>query len=164
MKQALLAGCVAVAVSAFAATAHAADQEAINKAVERGAGLLAPRRRGQSRFQFDLAIRRRQRIGGSNPVGVRGRPGRRSRGGILESVRSASTTMHETYTLSLSILFLDRLGDPADVPLIESMTVRLMAGQGPGGGWSYTCPNLSQAEVRRLTAHLKEQARIDRPA
>ena len=34
--------------------------------------------------------------------------------------------MSRTYTLSLGILFLDRLGDPADIPLIESMAVRLL--------------------------------------
>jgi hypothetical protein len=70
----------------------------------------------------------------------------------LAVVRKAAPTHTTTYGLALSILFLDRLDDPADVPLIESMTLRLLAGQNAKGCWSYSCPSVSPAEVRRLTA------------
>jgi hypothetical protein len=63
-----------------------------------------------------------------------------------------------TYALALGILFLDRLGDPKDVPLIEVMAVRLLAGQGDVGGWSYQCPEaVSAQEVQTL---LKRQAEL----
>ncbi len=67
-------------------------------------------------------------------------------------VREGSIGLTNTYSLALAIMFLDRLGDAADVPLIESMTVRLMAGQRPAtGGWSYDCPLVGgEAEQRRL--------------
>src|SRR5207253_434003 len=45
-----------------------------------------------------------------------------------EMVRRHGLTMKYTYSLSLAVLFLDRLGEPADEPLIESLAVRLMAG------------------------------------
>jgi hypothetical protein len=66
-------------------------------------------------------------------------------------VRSASPGLTHTYSLALSIMFLDRLEDPGDVPLIQSMTVRLLAGQNGAGGWTYHCPSVSQEEINRLT-------------
>ncbi len=72
-----------------------------------------------------------------------------------DAVRGASLTMTQTYSLSLAILFFDRLGDPDDVPLIESLMVRLLAGQDKtSGGWSYECPAISAAEVNRLKTKL----------
>lgn len=76
------------------------------------------------------------------------------------NVRQAAVAQDQTYSLALSILFLDRLGDSEDVPLIESMTVRLLAGQTAGGGWTYSCPTIPESEVRRLAAHLKQQTEL----
>jgi hypothetical protein len=76
----------------------------------------------------------------------------------LSAGTATTAPMDQTYALSLSILFLDRLGDPDDVPLIESMTVRLLAGQNNTGGWSYKCPNdLGVAEMKRLGEVVKKQ-------
>jgi hypothetical protein len=65
-------------------------------------------------------------------------------------VRQASIGCTHTYSLALGIVFLDRLGEAEDVPLIESMAVRLLGGQGASGGWTYNCPALSAPETRRL--------------
>jgi hypothetical protein len=65
-------------------------------------------------------------------------------------VRQASPSCTHTYSLALSVLFLDRLGAKSDTPLIESMVVRLLAGQLLTGGWSYSCPGLGPDEVKRL--------------
>jgi len=62
-----------------------------------------------------------------------------------------------TYNLSVSLIFLDKLGDPSDAPLIESMAVRLMAGQVHRGGWSYYAPALAGPERERLKALLKQR-------
>jgi hypothetical protein len=77
-----------------------------------------------------------------------------------ESLRRVTIdpVLENTYILSLAILFFDRLGDPGDVALIESMAVRLLAGQTKTGCWGATCPGISQEEVRRLTKHVKEHA------
>jgi tetratricopeptide (TPR) repeat protein len=75
-----------------------------------------------------------------------------------ESVRSAGITCTHTYSLALGILFLDRLGDPADAELTASMAVRLLAGQDPqSGGWTYECPPPSADEVKRLQAELPKR-------
>ncbi len=68
-----------------------------------------------------------------------------------DKVREASYKLIDTYSLSLAVLFLDVLDVPTDTPLIESMIVRLMAGH-TNGVWGYTCPEINEAEVRRLKA------------
>ena len=56
----------------------------------------------------------------------------------------------ETYELSLALLFLDRLGERSDRPLIRSLALRLVAGQQRDGGWTYHCPPLSESDSPRL--------------
>jgi hypothetical protein len=53
-----------------------------------------------------------------------------------------------TYELSLGILFLDRLGNPADKELIQTLALRLIAGQHSTGGWSYFCPAAKPLGIR----------------
>jgi hypothetical protein len=74
-----------------------------------------------------------------------------------EAIRPLTTDLTYTYSLALAIMFLDRLGDPGDVPLIESMTVRLLGGQGRSGGWSYQCPAIDASEVQRLLKAIKQR-------
>jgi hypothetical protein len=64
------------------------------------------------------------------------------------------------YSICLTILFLDRLGEANDVPLIESLTVRLLAGQTSTGGWNYRSPPIPDEEVRRLQAKLRERKEL----
>ena len=67
------------------------------------------------------------------------------------AVRGACVDLKQTYSLSLVILFLDRLGDPGDESFIQSMTTRLLAGQTASCGWSYNCPLVGQhREEQRL--------------
>jgi hypothetical protein len=56
-----------------------------------------------------------------------------------------------TYSLSLAVFFLDRLNNPADVPLLRSLALRLAAGQTDTGDWGYDCPVLSPAEEGAFT-------------
>jgi hypothetical protein len=71
-------------------------------------------------------------------------------------IRSASISCTHTYSLSLAIMFLDRLGDAGDEQLIQSIGVRLLGGQNDQGGWTYQCPSLDENEQRRLS-NLKPQ-------
>lgn len=77
-----------------------------------------------------------------------------------DAVRSGSTSLRKTYSLSLCILFLDRLDDPEDIPLIESMAVRLLAGQNNSGGWDYSCPPIPDKETRRLNDVARRQTEL----
>jgi hypothetical protein len=57
------------------------------------------------------------------------------------AIRQAMVNETYTYHVSLGIFFLHRLGDPQDIPLLESLAVRLLAGQNPWGGWGYNVPH-----------------------
>jgi hypothetical protein len=70
--------------------------------------------------------------------------------------REAAPACDHTYSIATAILFLDRLGDPADDHLIEALGTRLLAGQNNYGGWSYTCPAVDKDEVRKLTTVVRE--------
>ncbi|HEY7424848.1 MAG TPA: HEAT repeat domain-containing protein [Gemmataceae bacterium] len=77
-----------------------------------------------------------------------------------DAVRKVSVNLKHNYSIALAILFFDRLGDPADIPLIESLTVRLLAGQTARGGWNYNCPPVGPGEVRRLQNKLAQRKEL----
>jgi hypothetical protein len=74
-----------------------------------------------------------------------------------QRVRAGVPTLRFTYDRALSILFLDRLGDPADRETIRSLAARLLAGQRESGGWSYWCPILSAKDEKNLLTALAGQ-------
>lgn len=69
-------------------------------------------------------------------------------------VRPRVLKLERTYEIALAILFLDRLGDPKDEPLIHSLALRLIAGQHVTGGWNYRCPLLSKDQEDALSKAL----------
>jgi hypothetical protein len=79
------------------------------------------------------------------------------------SVRAGAATTDDTYSLALCILFLDRLGEPVDVALIESLTVRLLSGQTLRGNWTYKCPKPEAEEQQRLSTLIKKRDEEGRP-
>jgi hypothetical protein len=72
---------------------------------------------------------------------------------ITRIVREAAYTQVQTYQISLCLMYLDRLGDPNDVPLIQALAARLLVGQTQTGGWGYGCiAGVSAEEVQYLRA------------
>ena len=74
---------------------------------------------------------------------------------IAKIAREAGIAQTGTYQLALDILLLDKLGEKIDTVLIQSMGVRLMAGQYTGagwnaGGWTYGVPGPDEQELNRL--------------
>ena len=75
----------------------------------------------------------------------------------LHHVRKAIPALNQTYDLALAILFLDRLGDPADKKRIQTCALRLAAGQSQGGGWTYACPILTSKQEDDLLTVMRER-------
>jgi hypothetical protein len=72
---------------------------------------------------------------------------------ITATVREAAYTQTRTYQIALCLMYLDRYGEPADVPLIQALGVRLLVGQTAQGGWGYECvPAVPAETVRALRA------------
>lgn len=149
LKAALLSGFV---LGITAPCGHAVDPKAIDQAIERGVASL----RG---LQTEAGAWPHQEIGATALAGLTllecgVKPDDRAILRAAEVVRRASVKLTHNYSICLAILFFDRLGDPNDIPLIESLTVRLLGGQTSTGGWNYQCPFVPDGEVRRLQAQL----------
>ncbi len=54
-----------------------------------------------------------------------------------KEIRELNKNSNSTYGMALAILFLDRLGEAADEGLIQTLAMRLIAGQLPSGMWTY---------------------------
>jgi hypothetical protein len=74
-----------------------------------------------------------------------------------KAVRIGSARLQKTYELALSVLFLDKLGDPKDKKLIQALAMRLVAGQNYAGGWSYECPLVSTPKTQELLTFLQRE-------
>jgi hypothetical protein len=154
MRRARWAGLLAVGVLALSGLeARAVEQEAINRAVDGGVDALRKMQREDGTWPH--AKLGATALAGLTLVECGVRPGDKAVSKALAAVRADSVGLSDTYSLALSILFLDRVDDPADVPLIESMAVRLLAGQGFTGGWAYSCPPPNALEMRRLMASVR---------
>src|SRR5581483_6199327 len=57
---------------------------------------------------------------------------------------------------SLSLILLDKLGDPLDVPLIDALATRIMEEQTHSGGLSYAVTGPDENEQARIQAYLKK--------
>jgi hypothetical protein len=150
MKAMLRTGAVAVAAAlALAAPAAAIDQETIDKSVQRGVAALRQGQDGNGAWHYsqDAGM---TALAGLTLLECDAPANDKAVMAAAAFIRKSAITEHQTYSLALSILFLERLGDPADLPLIQSMAVRLMGGQTRAGGWTYDCPAPSPREQERL--------------
>jgi hypothetical protein len=132
-------------------------QALINEAIDRGVRFVK-----QPRQVNDFLAR-----GGPHAVGIAALPGLT----LLECgvpkedpavkriaafVRARAGSLMMTYDISLTILFLDRVGEPRDRQLIQTLAGRLIAGQNEFGGWTYSCRALSQPENTQLLTFLRQ--------
>jgi hypothetical protein len=66
-----------------------------------------------------------------------------------DNLRGSVPELTWTHSVAATILFLDRLEEKDDVPLIKTLTVRLLAGQSTDGGWGYECPKIAVDTVAK---------------
>jgi hypothetical protein len=158
MRHLFSGGGMVLSLLALAPAARAEDREAINRAVQRGVAALKQMQQADGTWPC-------LEIGATALAGLtllecdvpKTDPAVKQ---AAEAVRRDSTHLTRTYSLALSILFLDRLGEEADVPIIEAHAVRLLAGQNARGGWNYDCPDVPEADARRLSSLLKQRAEL----
>ena len=74
-------------------------------------------------------------------------------------VRLKVDSVDKNYDAAAVILFLDRLGEARDRPVIQALALRLLASQLTDGGWNYTCNPLSPQESQQLLAFLQSHKR-----
>ncbi len=171
MWKLMQAGLLAGIVLGFApSSGRAVNQDAVNEAIKKGVTALRGLQRADGTWSHpDIGVRTMAmmplHIGATALAGLTllecGVPAD-DRAVLLAAdvVRRASIGVTETYTIAVAILFFDRLGDPDDIPLIESLTLRLLAGQTGTGGWNYSCPSIGEAEALRLTTRLNQRKQL----
>lgn len=128
-----------LAVAAAATAAPAADLNKVNDAIAKGGEFLK-----QMYGQNVATPPGRHGLGSTALSGLamleaKVKPDDPAVANVARYVRSAAPASTQTYHVSLAILFLDRLGDTRDVPLIQMLGVRLYSGLMASGGWGYNC-------------------------
>jgi hypothetical protein len=160
----LLLRCIAV----FAGTVSAADlkpltkeeQDKINNAIDRGVQFLKGAQANNGGWKWRMYRDGRfQAAQSALPAYALLEAGVAANDPVIqkaaEYVRPKALTSDFTYELSLTLLFLDRLGDPKDEKLIKTLAARLVAGQHFSGGWSYRCPTLDDQTEQNLLRFLE---------
>jgi hypothetical protein len=131
-------------------------QEAVNRAIERGVAYLKSTQQDSGSWPHDDHL-----VGYSALPGLTllecGVP---ANDPVVQNaaalVRREKARIGGTYELGLSVLFLERLGDPADRPIVQELAARLIAGQLPNGGWHYRCPILDSSQQETMLRQLTE--------
>ena len=133
----------------------AVDPEAVNQAIQKGVKYLKSQ-------QLEEGIWDHPQIGATALAGLAlmhsgvpaNDPAIRK---AAAAVRTSGITLTHDYSLALSILFLDIVGEEADIPLIQAMGIRLLAGQNSRGGWTYSCLGPDLSEKKQLAKLLQSQ-------
>ena len=69
---------------------------------------------------------------------------------VAADIRARALATTATYDIATQIWFLDRLGEARDQALIRTLALRLIANQGPTGGWGYGSRALTTSEEQQL--------------
>jgi hypothetical protein len=148
-----------LALGAFVPPLRAADKDDIDKAVAAGVKFLKSIQAKDGTWDYEHGDRKAgaTALAGLALLECDVDPEDSAVQNAAQAVRLLSLELNQTYGLSLAILFLDRLGDADDVPLIVSMAVRLQAGQNSTGGWTYNCPKAGPTELKRLAELIKKK-------
>ncbi len=164
-SRALLAAMLVAAAGLLSGTPvwgqDAAFQREINEAIDRGVAYLRTQQDKHGRWPYKGIVDKNYREVGATALAA---------WTLLEcgaktddqQVQKAAKVLREdcipinfTYAMSVAILFFDRLGDPADEPLIHSLALRLMISQSNNGGWTYSIAGREPpaSEIDRLSRH-----------
>jgi hypothetical protein len=157
------------------ASLTAQEQKRVQKAIDRGVAYLKRTQLPTGSWIKGQEVRQGGRyLGFRYPTGFAGLAGL----ALIESgvpaddlgvqaaarfIRQSGAHLFRTYDLALAVLFLDRLGDARDRPLIRCLALRLVAGQNNWGGWTYDCPVLGTVEEKNLERALRKKTRADLP-
>lgn len=141
--------------------ARAADPKDVEAAVQKGAAFLKKTAGDGGKEKRDADHLGARALAGLALLETGTAPDDPALRAVTAAVRDAAFAEVRTYQLTLFVLYLDRLGEPADRPLIQMMGVRLVAGQNGDGGWTYACvPPVPSATEKLLRAKLGEAALV----
>jgi hypothetical protein len=142
-----------VLVVAVISWASAQDQEEINRAVDQGIDKIKSEAAKWSQDEGALAVCTWTLL----EAGVS--PKDKELQVHLAEVRKRAFAFKNTYGLSVAIFVLDKLGDPADRPLIQALASQLCAGfYAPLAAWGYDNPSLTEEERKKVAERMRAAA------
>jgi hypothetical protein len=150
--------CAAMLAGARPAAAQDKLQEEINKAIDRGVDYVKKLQRDDGMWPHDLKGATTLAAWTLLECGVSPNDPKLQK--AADQTRDFILSSNRTYEVALAIMFLDRLGDPEDEPLIEVLALQLMMSQGQLHGWTYAMQPIPDRELNRLRQHyakLREQ-------
>lgn len=126
------------------------DQAQINTAIDRGVAYLKKEQQANGTWTMQGHSVGYAALGGLTLLesGVAANDAAVQR--AAEYVRANLADLGKTYDLAATVLFLDRLGDPRDRPVIQGVALRILAGQLDSGGWDYDCQKISPQDMYQL--------------
>jgi hypothetical protein len=142
---------------------RAVDPEKVNRAIEKGLAFLRAQQQPSGAWAFTAEQQGANFLAGLTLLELGYRPDDPEIRKLVRVVRPQVPRLSQTYHVACALLFLDRLGDPRDIPLIEALGVRLLETQNADGGWGYYGPAVPEALAKRLEEHVKENADRPRP-
>jgi hypothetical protein len=131
------------------------DQEKINAAIEKGSAFLKKTQNAKGSWDNTGSSVGYVSLAGLTLLECNTPANDLSVQRVAGYVRSNSANLNKNYDVTTAILFLDRLGEARDRPLIQALALRLLAGQLQDGGWDYECPLLQAQEMQQLFAFLR---------
>ncbi len=140
-------------------------QNQVDRSIDRGVEFLRRRQRSDGSWGHQTGVAAKRFTPGISALcaltllecGVSAEDGQVN--STARYLRQRMPELTSTYSIAMTILFFDRLGQQADAPRIRTLALRLLAGQKPSGGWDYYCPMLSPDDELGLLALLYK----DRP-
>jgi predicted Zn finger-like uncharacterized protein len=132
------------------------EQKQVDAAVQKGVAFLKARQQSDGRWDAHGRRLGATALAALTLLEAGVPPGDPALVKAADAVRASARGLHETYDLSLAILFLNRLGDAKDREVIQRLALRLVAGQHANGGWDYHCPVLPEPDHQLLLGLLQE--------
>jgi hypothetical protein len=161
-RQAIVTGILLSSLAASLPSTATADDAAIRKAIQRGAKYLQDVHQPRADYNGGFYGMGTACLAGLALLEAGVSEDDPALKNIIKFVRQNALSQTKTYEVSLTIMFLDRLGDKADEGFIQFLGYRLLFGQLNSGGWSYDCEygRLSQKEESRLRAVLPQDSKL----
>lgn len=160
MRPRLTFSIAVIALAAAAVSANAAiPEEVIRAAIDRGVAGLRKAQAADGRFAGTAHGCGPTALAALTLIECGVSPNDEQLRKAIDIVRKDAPDQKATYNLALTIMLLDRLGESADIPLIQALGVRLLEGQAAEGGWGYFSPDVASDEVARLRNLI--QQRVD---
>ena len=131
------------------------DQEKINQAIDKGTAFLKKTQNAKGSWDGVSSSVGHASLAGLTLLECNTPANDPAVQRVAGLVRSNAANLDRNYHVTTVILFLDRLGEARDRPLIQALALRLLAGQLPDGGWGYECPRLQAQEMQQLFVFLQ---------